>query len=198
MSGLDEVVKIQCAIDTVCPLYISNEWGAAMYALTFYPFLVTVSLFAMSIYINEFYLFAISIMLTVDKMINIALKEILAIESVYPGCGSKHGSPPLVTQHAILLETIFISYILIYKPSRSIILMLFVKTFSIFTIYAWIYIGFNTISQLVIGALIGFAEGICFQLFMYFLIRNYIYYLLSTRFCQFIALEDNLCKHIFE
>lgn len=197
MSDFSEIEKIQCAIVGVCPLYISNDFGAILYTITFYPFFLIIALFSVSIYINEFYLFAVSIMLTFDKALNVILKYIIKSPATFPGCGSIYSMPSMGLQHAILFETIFVTYIIIYKPMKYRLILLYTKLFTFVVIFSWIYIGFDTRLDQIIGVTIGFIEGISFQWFMYYIIGTHVHSIVNMKIFKWMYVEDNMCSHVF-
>ena len=198
MSDFSELEKLQCAVIGVCPLYIEGFFGSVLYVLTFYPFIITMSLFAISLYINEFYLFAVSMILTFNSALNYLLRLAFGVPAIYPGCGPTYGMPSMATQHAILFESIFVSFILIYKPQKSMMLMLFIKLFTSAVMFAWVYIGINSILELTVGAVIGLVEGMIFQRFMYWINKNHLYRILDTPIFKWMTIEDNLCNYIFK
>lgn len=197
MSSPYEILKIQCAIIDVCPLYIEGYVGALLYFLSFYPIFLTWGLFFFSFHTNEFYLFMISIYLEFDQLFSDMLKCVIDIPALYPGCGSIHGMPAFSTQHAVLIDTLLITYILIYKPYKPGILIFFGKLSILIALFSCIYIGANDRLELFVGAMIGFAEGIIFQIFTYWFIKNYINRVLNSWLFKKLSIEDNMCKYIF-
>lgn len=199
MSGYAEILKLECAIVGVCPLYISSPVGSILFALTFFPLFITLGLYTVSLYKNEFYLFCVSIMMTIDWLLNIFLQHIIATPSRFPGCGPEFGMPSFATQHIILFDTIFFTFLLLYKPTKNIELgAMLVKIFTIVILFGWTYIGINTKTEMIVGALIGFIEGIVFQYFIYHTVGPYLHKVLKLKPMQILGIDDTICRKIIE
>jgi hypothetical protein len=75
MTGLLGFDELNVVREGTCPLFISEGfWSGLMVAVDFYPSVITVAFFTISLYQHEFYLFLLSLCLAADTGINIALQ----------------------------------------------------------------------------------------------------------------------------
>ena len=56
--------------------------------------------------------------------------------------------------------------------------------------FCWIYIGANTISEILVGPAVGYAYGLLFQLFIYYVVRPRAHKIVLWRVCQLLSLVN--------
>ena len=116
MSTVGDAAKLECAYVGVCPLYDETVGIGHFFILAdFYPLCLTIGMYAVSIYCVEIYLFFISLVLTFDWPLNLALRYIIAQPGPFPGCGSEFEMPSFATQHIVLFDTLLTSFVIIWR-----------------------------------------------------------------------------------
>lgn len=194
MSGFLNLYNIECA-SLDCPLYVSVPIiGPLFIAADYFPLIITIAMFSVTLYHYELYFFLISLILTFDWGLNVALQYIIRQPARFSGCGSKYEMPSFSTQHAMLFLTLIITFFALFRyrmaPSKIFLAMFL----TVFVILARVYIGINTAQQLVIGAFVGVLEGVAFQCIIYFCIYPYFNQIVTWKVAVLIGLENNICK----
>lgn len=193
MSSILDFGDFTCIV-TDCPLFLGDSiWSGIFVILDYYPAILTVLMYAFSLYYYELYTFLVSLILTFDLLLNWVLRYSIAIPARYPGCGDKYEMPSFSSQHACVFLTIIFMFFSLWNkiidPHR--IALLNIATIAVLT--ARVFIGINTSFELIAGAIVGVIEGIIFQLIIYFLIYPHFTKILKWRFVRVIGLEDNIC-----
>jgi len=192
MSGFLALGELNCA-RAACPNFAAVDfWSGLLVALDYYPTYLTVAFYSISLYQHEFYLFLLSLCLTADTGVNIALQYIIKQPGPFPGCGTQYEMPSFSTQHSSMVVCMLMSFMLLWRvsvPSKKIFL-LFVFLYG--AIVARVYCGINSRWQLLAGALAGTVEGLIYQAIIYFLIYPYYKTILSWRLAAFLDLKDHL------
>jgi hypothetical protein len=170
MSTYNDLLLIQHYIASKCPLYEVNYIGPFFWAVDFFPVLLTVGFLAISLFISDLYLFVFSIFLTIDVLINLALRSIFQIEGRYPGCAVSYQMPSLASDHILFFVISVLGFITLWKQGTSIIKIVLLDLFLIVALVSRIYIGANTREQLMYGALEGLISAIFFQLMVYYIL----------------------------
>lgn len=193
MSGFLAFSELNVVRTGTCPLFLEESfWSGLLVALDFYPSVVTVAFFVVSLYEHEFYLFLLSLCLAGDTGVNIAMQFIIQQPGPFPGCGTQYEMPSFATQHASVLVCMLMSFMLLWRlsvPSKKIFL-LFLFLYAV--ILARVYCGINTRWQLLAGALVGLVEGLVYQSIIYFLIYPRYKGLLSWKLMAFLDVKDTL------
>jgi len=194
MSGWLDSKDLECCIEDNCPLYDSSLiFGSVFILIDYFPTYLSAGLTFISFYSSEFFFFYLWICIIVDMLINVALKLLIDNPTRFPNCGSFSEMPSYSSQLTTMLNTLF--YILVFTMNRNIssqkIVVLNITTLTV--LVARIYIGINTLEELIIGALIGFLEGVLYGLILY-KTRKIFGYLLSKKFFLQLGLIDTICN----
>lgn len=194
MSGVFSLSNIECASED-CPLYISIYILSPLFiAADYFPLVITLAMFAITLYHYEIYFLMISIVLTLDWGINVALQYIIKQVARYPNCGGKYEMPSFSTQHAILFMTLVITFFALWRERMSISKIFLANFLVTFVIVARVFLGINTVLQLVIGAVVGLVEGLIAQLIIFYCIYPYFDKIITWKVAVLIGLENNVCK----
>lgn len=195
MSGLEQLYEIDCIVSE-CPNYDKSLPGAPFFVmLDFYPIALTVGLAAISIIRQELYLFLLSLCLTANWLINLFFQSVVFLQpGLFPGCGSLYQMPSFSAQQAILFETMIALYMVCWTKKIFWINTLLLHFFSSMVIWARIFIGINSIPQLLVGAIFGLVLGILFHCIIYFLIVPYFKTILKWRIFKWRGFCDTLCQ----
>jgi hypothetical protein len=192
MSGFLALGELNCA-RAACPEFIPVDfWSGLLVALDFYPTYLSISFYAISLYQHEFYLFLLSLCLTADTGVNVALQYIIRQPGPFPGCGTQFEMPSFSTQHSSMLVCMLMSFMLIWRisvPSKKIFLLFL---FLYGALVARIFCGINSRWQLLAGSLVGTVEGLLYQSIIYFLIYPRYKNILSWRLATFLDIKDHL------
>ncbi len=194
MSGVFSLDNIECASQD-CPLYVSiYVIGPLFIAADYFPLIITVAMFAIALYHYDIYFFLISLILTFDWGLNVALQYIIRQPPRYHDCGSKYEMPSCSTQHGLLFMTIVLTFFVFWRERISISKLFLANFLVTFVITARVYLGVNTVLELVIGAIVGVVEGLFFQLIIYFFIYPNFDNIVSWKAAIFIGLKNNVCR----
>lgn len=198
MSGLLQTNRLNVVVEGMCPDFVEADfWSGLLVALDYYPTYLTVAMYTLSLYQHELYLLLVSLALTADTGINIALQYIIKQAPAYMGCGGPYEMPSFATEHAAVFVCMMSSFAFLWRltvPSKKIFL-LFLFLFS--TQFARVYIGINTRTQLMVGSLVGVAEGLIFQAFIYFVVyprRQWLMdlHMFGWRLSEYFEMQDTL------
>lgn len=199
MAGFFALDQLNC-VAADCPEFLWASWGSGfMIALDYYPTYLTVVMYSLSLYQHDLYLFLVSLSLSFDTGINIALLWIIQQPGPFPNCGSTYEMPSFATQHAAIFVCMMSSYAFLWRlsvPSKKIFLM-YLFLFSVQL--ARVYIGSNTRIQLLVGSVVGVVEGLIYQAIIYFVIyprRRSIMeaHLFGWRVAEFFELSSSLME----
>lgn len=154
-TNLAKVVLPEC-------IYFENTIIGPLFVLIdYYPILVSISIFMLSLYRAELMFRILALLMIADVFVNWLLREaIFIVPSRLTGCGNVYEMPSFATQHLVFL-TFLLHYIMLRrkKPiNKKLLFMLHMMSF--FGTVARIYIGFNTLSELYAGSLVGLIEGL--------------------------------------
>ena len=166
MSGFSDIYKLESIVIDVCPLFDSSISGAGLAVLLdFYPLLLTFSIFSISLYKQELYLMFVSFSLTLNWFLNYFLQNVIFLDhGAFLNCGSYHQNPSFSTQHICCLDTMLALYCVTWSRKIMYTNLFVLHLFSHMVVWARIFIGINTRTQLVVGSLVGFISGILFHL----------------------------------
>jgi hypothetical protein len=199
MSGFWSVLRLG-RIVSECPLYSDTTldpygiMGPLMVALDFYPHLLTLTLYAITLYHNELYFLLLSICLTLDTFVSVGLQYAIGLPSRFPGCGNQYEMPSFSSQHITLFITMVLTFSSVWRRSIAARRIVLINTGMAFTQIARVYIGINRSSELFFGCMVGLIESALFQCIIYFIIYPLFDAILNTRLARFMNLEDNLCR----
>ncbi len=194
MSSFSDLQNLECTV-TNCLFYETNGiLGPSFLAGDLYPIYLSIGLYSIGLYSHEVYLLLISFALTADWGINQAFKQIIRESGPFPGCSSEFQNPSFSTEHAILFETLMISFIIIWRKRVSTYKIFLLKTFVFFVLLSRVYIGINTRGQLLVGAIFGSIEGLLIQFVIYYFIAPHFPWIIDSKIGKFFGLEDNLCN----
>jgi membrane-associated phospholipid phosphatase len=196
MSGFFDLSSIECAVIDTCKLYNPNLFGAHIaVALDFYPVFLTISMYVLSLYRYELYFALISVSLTLNWIINTIIQRFIIGEAVrFPDCGSPFQMPSFSSQHIVLFETMMFLYMLTWCSKVKIKLLILIRLFTFAVLVSRIYIGINTIPQLLVGGAIGFSLAILYHLIILYIIFPYFSNILNWTLIRWMGLEDNMCR----
>ena len=194
MSGVLDTNPLQCAVDPVCPLYDPNLFFASLFVLIdYFPTYVAAFLWGIAFYYWEFYFTYVGLVLVFDWGLNYGLKYAIGSSSRFPNCGEVHEMPSYSTEMTLLLVTMGICYAFLWNPDILLIKIATMNLIGLALVLARVYIGRNTIGELIIGALVGTIEGFFFSILLY-LIRRQVARLMRWRFINDIGLVDTMCN----
>jgi hypothetical protein len=193
MGSILDFAVFECIVAD-CPLFVGDTiWSGVFVIMDYYPTILTVLMYAFSLYYYELYTFLVGLVLSFDFLLNWGLRYAIATTSRYPGCGTEYEMPSFSSQHACVFLTMIFTFFSLWNkvvpPHRLILLNVVVLS----VITARVFIGINTPLELFVGAVVGVAEGIVFQLIIYYMIYPHFTSILKWRFVRVIGLEDNIC-----
>jgi hypothetical protein len=194
MSGILDLVRLECSVKDVCPLYVSgNGFGVAFVALDFYPIILTVVMYAITLYHSELYFFLMSAVLTIDWIVNLVIQLSASVDPRYEDCGVDYGMPSFSTQHITVFVTMILTFGILWKRKLSPYKIVLLGALYAVVVVARVYIGSNRNGELLTGTAIGFTEGCFFQWIIYSFIYPHFPYILSWKSSQAMGFEDTLC-----
>ncbi len=194
MSGFDALDKAQCAVIGFCPDYISGFIGSLFLLIDQYPIILSFALYSISLYHFELYFFLLGLSLNIDTLINWLLVTIINIPSRHEGCGNENEFPSFGTQHITVLMTMLFLALITWRKKVTIMKILSLTIIFNLVIVARIYIGINTIPELIVGASIGFVEAIFFHLVISHFLFPRFNQILNWRICKFFDVVDTFCR----
>lgn len=147
-----------------CPLYQHTKFSPALLMTVFFTHYLTIGLFAVSLYQHELYAMLISFALSVNYGIHYLLQIIARTQPRFVNCYTEYGSPSLVTQHLIFFDVLVMTYPFFFKRALRPKVVILLRFSVWFVLFAWVYIGANTIIELAWGALAGVVLALIFQL----------------------------------
>jgi hypothetical protein len=143
-----------------CIYYRDNIIGPLFVLLDYYPVLMSVAIFVMSLYRTELLFRVFSMLMLLDVLINWLFREaIIRLPSRLAGCGNLYEMPSFATQHLVFV-TFVLHYILLKRKKNAdkrTLILLHLMTF--FGTVARVYIGINTSAELYVGTAFGLVEG---------------------------------------
>jgi len=193
MSGLVDVWKLNCVV-VDCPLYNPTPFFAPAFILIdFYPTYVAVALYVISFYCWELYFGYASLCLFIDWGVNYVLRWLISAPQRFPGCGTSSGMPSFSSEQAILLNTLGLCFVLLWSHNTSAMKIGILNIITTVVIFARVYIGINTRQEIIVGAVVGFIEGIFFTLMFYYF-RRFFAIFLEYSIVRRLGIIDNMCN----
>lgn len=166
-----DVVRASCPLFT--EVFILS--GTAVF-VDFYPIIITVAFVFFSFYQREFYLFLLGIAALLDLGVSTALQYIINQPGPFyysNACGSAQEMPSFATEQISMLLTMVYTFVVFHRvpaPGRKLFFLYF---FLYACVCARIYIGINSRLQLLVGSLVGTAEGLVYQFILSYFIFPY-------------------------
>jgi hypothetical protein len=203
MSGFSDLVKLQCLVASSCPQYDAGFALAPLaVALDFYPFFLTIGIYAISLYRYELYLALVSLFLTIDWLINWLLQDVVFKQAGrWADCGYKHQMPSFAAESIMVFQTLMVLYLMTWGRRNMYQMTTLLMSFSTVVLVARIYIGINTRAQLLAGALVGIVSGALYHVLLRYLIYPYFENILSFALIKWLGFIDTLCskqsKHLY-
>lgn len=191
MNFLDNSAQVERLVQD-CPLYHHTTLSPLLLITTFFTHYLTIGFFAVSLYQHELYALLVSFALTVNFFIHHLLQLIAKTPPRFVGCYTEYGSPSLVTQHLLFFDVIVMTYPYFFKRPVRLQIILLVRFFVWFVLFAWVYIGANTTLELAWGALAGITLALLFQTFVWLFVAPYTKYWLSLWICKQVDMIDTL------
>lgn len=168
MSGVFDIGALQCSVYPVCPLYDPNPFFAPVFIIiNYYPLFFDVSLWMITLYSWEFFFAFLSLAVFIDFLLSYALRYIIQTPQRFPDCGPTYGMPAYSSELMLLLNTMAICYILLWNRKISLIKIGILNMVTMVVILSRVYIGSNTNLEIIVGALIGTAEGFIYSIILY-------------------------------
>lgn len=169
MSGFLDILHIQDCVVANCPLFIKTDVSPIFILGDFYPLVLTVGMYAISLFRFEFYLFLVSSALAVNLFVNYLISKVIIQDSNrFLNCGSLHQMPSLSSDHAMFFTIVMITFVVMWRyPFVSSVRIVLLNVFFFFVLSSRIYFGINTSLELFVGALSGFIQAVLFQVFVY-------------------------------
>jgi hypothetical protein len=148
--------------------YVDTWWGQFLVAADLFPLLMTLVIFGFSIQRSEFITFYGGLTLSANLWINVALRQLFDRPPPAPPCGGQRQMPALSTQHSVCIALFALLVVTLWRLRASLrnlaVLMAFVATVT----YARIYIGKNSVPQLLAGA--GFGVVVALSSFAFYVV----------------------------
>lgn len=159
------------------------------------PYLVSITLFGISFYRAEFFLFLLSISVLIGELIVRGLQYAFKHPVLIPVCNfDAYGMPSSLAFYAGYIVTFWAIYWLFYFQTLHLSsVYLLVIAASVFIAAAWVnYV--NTALEIVVGVVIGIILGIVFHL-IHFNILIYQYdYCMKSMVGKFMKWGDSFCE----
>lgn len=188
--------QLECIVDA-CPLYLHTEWSAYLLVTVFFPHYLTVGMLALGFYRSEIYVLLMGLALSSNYALNIGLQHLFRDESRFSDCYADFGGPSFATQQLVMFDTIIMSYPFFFHRPIRLKSIVAIRLGIVFTLFAWVYIGANTMLELLSGAAVGLAYGFAFQCTMYGVLLPNLARILSWRLCRLFEFEDTLMNNAY-
>lgn len=154
--------KLSRIVQPECFLYKQNIIGPLFILIDYYPYLITIVLFCLTLYQNEFVFTFLGIALSVDLYANWFSRSVV-FASIAPriaGCGDTNEFPSLPIQHAVFF-ILMLNHIFMRRDARTPWMKItFVYLFTLFSMIAPVYIGINTILEIYVATIEAFLLAI--------------------------------------
>lgn len=195
MSGLSDLFKLDCIVSD-CLTYDKELPGAAFFVvLDFYPLVLTVGLFAISILRQEIYLFLLSLGLSFNWLICFFFQQVVFKQNgAFPNCGSPLQMPSFASQQIVFFQTMVAFYAICWTKKIYWTNTILLHFFSSLVVWARIFIGINTVQQLLVGAIFGLVLGTFYHCVLFYLIYPHFKTILKWKIMKWRGFEDSLCK----
>jgi len=163
-----------------CLLYEPGLISPFFIGIDFFPTLLTIGFFSLSLYITDIYLFLFSISLSFHILVNIIIRVyIIAADNRFVDCGTLHQMPSLSSDHAVFFVTVMITFIMLWRRHTASSKIVMLNFFILLVLFARVFLGINTLPELFFGLLHGFGWAIIYQLLIYFIFYPYFNTILS-------------------
>lgn len=189
MNFFENELQVECIVQN-CPAYVHTHYSPYLLITVFFPHYLTFGLFAMSLYRQELYVLLMSFMLMINYPINVLLQHAIKDPPRFPLCYNDFGSPSFATQHLILFDVIIMTYPYFFGKLTGFKGIIILRLSTMFTLFAWIYVGANDIVELFWGAFFGLILAIMFQIMIHLLIKPNVSWILSWSFCSYLSIVD--------
>jgi len=190
-----DVYKFGCVVVPICPLFVDGFFLTYYFILVdYYPTILSIAMYAISIYHYELYFFLFGLCLSLDWGINTGLQYAFGQTPRFPGCGNTYEFPSFSSQHIVLFVTLILCFFSWWKRIISPLHLFLLQLFSAIVLVARIYIGINTISQLISGAAFGLLEGVLLNYALYFILKNYSSRIEDWRIFALSGLKNTIIK----
>jgi len=144
--------------------------NAALAVPTWWMLIITVSLYTLSLWHREPYLFLIGVSISLSQYLsNPLLQAAFSDAPPFPGCGGEYGNPNAIMQTLSLLVTVVLTFPYFYDMRRTSPwkMAILVGAYS-FTVASLVVLHYANAAQLFTGAIVGTVEGIVVQLVIFF------------------------------
>jgi len=170
MSSYGDLFRIEDCVVADCPLYRKTFFSPILLVGDFYPLVLNIGMYAISLFRFEIYLFVLSACLTGNMIINFFISKVL-VESPnrFHNCGSPYQMPSLSSDHIVFFTTAMLTFVIMWRHQTiSSLRILMLEALFLFVLTSRVYIGINWPSELILGALLGFIEALIFQTVFYY------------------------------
>ncbi len=179
------------ALAAACPLFERNWLSPVFVFFDYFPVFLDVAFYALSWYEMDFYMFFVSVALTLDIFWNTLWRVfIVADPNRFAGCGSLHQMPSLSSDQAVFVTTVYLTFSFLWRPTTSWIRVALANVAILVVLVSRVYIGINTLLELLFGAIDGVLLAMLFQLFVYFVLVPWMPRILDTPLCRWLGMKS--------
>lgn len=201
MDSIIFAAKVQCHLDHDDP--VTHILLVTRFSVVSLALLMLVA----SLWYKEIYLFFLSIALKLDVLLNELLADVIIRQSAPRiGCNdnnpalsamrdpmSVYGMPSDLVQHVYFFVTVALTYALLWRIRLGFLSIFSLLGYAALTSTAQVVLRFNSPWQTVAGAAVGTAEGVLYQLFIYYALSPYFPWITSTRVFKYFDYKDRMC-----
>lgn len=190
MSSLWTFGNLDRIFASLCPAFEVNSVSWFFVAVDFWPFFLSVGLFAVSLYSNEVYFVIVDFFLYVDMGLNYFLQYTIRHPPPTPGCGQKYEMPSYASEQAMVFAVMMIGLSLFWKPhpQPSALILLCMSVFV--PCFSRIYIGEASVVQIIAGSMLGTLEGCVYLYITHAWLWPLFWKYRKSKFLSFFKLRD--------
>lgn len=176
-----------------CPVLKRNKFYELLVLSRYAAYSVQFFLWVLGLLLKEFHLVLLGLSLTIDGLLNYALREIIRQPTPNPGCGETFGMPSFAAQHVAVLYVLVVSFPVVWKSRPSWWGLFLMTVLYLIASLAQVSIGYNTAFQVLIGTIIGAAEGIIYQFIIFVIITKYWNTLRRWKIVRWLGITNDYC-----
>jgi hypothetical protein len=194
MSSIWTLSRMYPYLEANCPDFepVTGAWFLIL--MDYYPFLLNVGMWSVSMYRKEKYLQLVSFMLLVDTIVNTGLKYTIRQPPTYDKCGETYEMPSFAAQQSVVFAVSMVALTSLWNCEMTLFKSILLSLSTLLPCIARIFIGESSALQVCVGGMVGFVEAVVILFFVRAYLWDKLRYLDRFRLIRWFGLEDLLCN----
>lgn len=188
MEQLEVFVATKCMQN-----YDYSIWSKILVLSSYLPYAIYIGMYAIGIFLRRYQLYymLLSIGMTIEWCICLAIQRIIKIEPHIKNCGGKYSMPSSPCQDVFFFYTMVMTYFILQRKRLGLYDGILLNLLPIMVCISRYLLGFDTIPEIFAGSLAGIFIACTWQYMIFVHIRHKTNYILSWRISRLFRLQDD-------